>query len=169
MGKARQTPGLALLFLLFFLPACIQVMGQSGPGSEDFFIAPQAETLMYSPDSISTGGGFTIGYGSGIAMGLRMLFAVDPHSYGIVEMLFFLRLYLAGSWANTGPFVQINGGPVLFTSETIRTVRKGIGTISAGISAGWRIPLGKYWFLEPAIRSGYPYIAGAGVSGGLRL
>ena len=149
------------------MPACAWAAG--GDSGEDFFIAPRAEALMYSQSSVSAGGGITIGYGTGAAIGFSLIYAVDPQKYGIVEMLFFLRYYLARSMPSQGPFLQVNAGPVLFTSDTIKTAGEGIGTISAGLGAGWRFPLGKHWFLEPAIRAGYPYIGGAAVSAGLKL
>ena len=166
-GISRSCFGFAFVLLLCFMPPCARAA--DGSGREDFFIAPKAEALMYSQNGVSAGGGFSMGYGSGTAMGLSLLYAIDPGKYGVVEMLFFLRIFLVGSMPSMGPFLQINAGPVLFTSGTIGTVREGIGTVSAGIGAGWRFPLGRYWFIEPAVRAGYPYIAGAGVQAGLRL
>ena len=153
-------------FALFFLVCIVPLQGQE---KEDFFIAPLAEALLYSPNSFEAGGGLALGYGTGAAIGIRLLYAFDSDKHGILEILFFLRYYLGGSNARTGPFLQLNGGPVLFTYDGIGTIRERVGTISAGLSFGWRFPFGEKWFIEPAVRAGYPYIAGAGVSAGLRL
>ena len=153
-----------LVFFIFLLLLPAPLMAR-----EDLFIAHLAETLLYSQEGISMGGGFALGFGSGSAIGIRLLYALDADTYGILEMLFFLRFYLSASNASSGPFLQFNGGPVLFTNEGIGSTREGVGTLSAGISGGWRFLLGNHWFVEPAIRAGYPYITGAGVSAGLRL
>jgi hypothetical protein len=44
-----------------------------------------------------------------------------------------------------------------------------VGTISIGLGVGWRFLLGNLFFIEPAIRGGFPYIVGAGLSAGVRF
>ncbi|MDR3021022.1 MAG: hypothetical protein LBU66_09020 [Treponema sp.] len=131
---------------------------------EAFFIASFAETIGYSYDTIAYGGGLSFMSGGGTAIGFRLLYAVNPEDYIFIEILFLLRYYFFDSQANTGPFIQFNGGPVIYAYETPELT--GYGNISAGLSAGWRFLLGKNFFIEPAVRAGYPYIAGAGVSFG---
>jgi hypothetical protein len=63
----------------------------------------------------------------------------------------------------------VNAGAALFALDGAFTVHKGAGRLSAGLSAGWRFPLGTRWYLEPALRAGYPYIAGAELSAGFRF
>ncbi|WP_461249166.1 hypothetical protein, partial [Treponema sp. R6D11] len=41
--------------------------------------------------------------------------------------------------------------------------------LSGGLSAGWRINLGNYWYIEPAGRVGYPHIWGASLTVGIRF
>ena len=136
------------------------------PSSEVFFIAPLLEVIGFSQSSIAYGAGLAIGSGSGSAIGIRFLYATDPESFIFMEILFFLRLYLQGSNHSTGPFVQFNGGPVLYALE--KPELSGFGNFSAGFTAGWRFPFGELLFVEPAIRAGYPYILGGGVSAGVR-
>jgi len=40
---------------------------------------------------------------------------------------------------------------------------------SGGLSAGWRINLGNYMYIEPAGRAGYPHIWGASITIGVRF
>ena len=134
---------------------------------EVFFIAPLAEAIGYSYTSIAYGGGLAIGSGSGTAVGLRFLYATDPENYIFMEILFFLRFYFLGSEASTGPFLQFNGGPVIYADSVPEL--SGYGGISAGLNAGWRLPIGRNFFIEPAVRVGYPYIVGGGISSGLRF
>jgi len=155
----------ALCLILSALPVFAQ---ETAPRGEDLWVCPIAETAMYSPNDIAFGGGLALGYGNGIAFGVRVLFAFDADNHGLVESLLFLRLYLTGKSVNFGPFVQFYGGPVVFTYQGLETADRGIGTISIGASAGWRFRLGNLWFIEPAVRFGYPHIAGGGISAGLR-
>jgi hypothetical protein len=155
-----------LVFCTFLLIFSSPIFAQNTEKQELFFIAPLFETIGYSDESTAFGGGLTIGTGSGIAFGMRLLYALNPEDFTFVEILFFLRYYFFGSGANTGPFVQLNTGPVLYIDNI--TNLKGYGNISAGLTAGWRFSLGNRFFLEPAARFGFPYLAGAGVSAGFR-
>ncbi|MCL2092824.1 MAG: hypothetical protein FWH12_01395 [Treponema sp.] len=156
-----------LLALLFF--SVFSMQAQEAPAREEIFIAPYAETLFYSPEGLSYGGGLSLGYGSGTALGLRLLYAGDPEGHGALEILVFYRFYLGAQGVRSGPFIQLMGGPVLFVYESLATLREGVGTLSAGLLAGWRIPLQEAWYVEPSLRAGYPYIAGLSVSFGRRL
>jgi hypothetical protein len=70
----------------------------------------------------------------------------------------------------SGPFIQFSGGPVIFArGEKNITMPSDTVRLSAGFSLGWRFLLGTYFFIEPAIRAGYPYIAGVGLSAGVRF
>ena len=134
---------------------------------ELFFIAPLAEVVGYSHDSIAYGGGIAIGTGSGTAIGLQFLYFTDPGNFIFMELLIFLRFYFFGPQASTGPYVQFIGGPVIYADTNPSP--SGYGNFSAGLSAGWRIPLGTRFYIEPALRAGYPYIIGGGVSAGFRF
>jgi hypothetical protein len=103
----------------------------------------------------------------------------DINEFRTVELNFLLRFYLlraTGAEAghqgvsNSGLFLQLNGGPVIFARNTDDiTMPSKTGTFSGGLSLGWRFHLGRYFFLEPAVRGGYPYMAGAGLSAGARF
>jgi len=139
--------------------------------SEDFWISPGAEIALYSPINLSYGGSLAVGYGSGTSMGIKASWLVDPEGQlNILILDFLFRWYFFGSSANSGPFIQLAGGPaIFFEHEEKVSLPVRIGTLSAGLTLGWRFLLGKYFFVEPSISGGYPYLAGAGFSAGIRF
>jgi hypothetical protein len=154
----------ALPVLILFLCG-ISVFAQEKAGREDFWICSGADMAMYSVSGMAYGGGFGMGYGNGAAVGIKAAFLADAKGVTTVELNLLLRWYFFGG--GSGPFAQFNGGPVLLAEDGFPGFPSGTGTVSAGLSAGWRFPAGKRWFVETAIRAGYPYIAGAGLSAGL--
>ena len=173
---------LVKIFYAFFLLLAFSAFAQNTPGVEAsatpgaeaaaprqelFFIAPLAEAAGYSYDSVAYVGGLTIGAGSGTAIGIKLLYFTDPENFVFMELLVFLRFYFFGTQASTGPFLQLIGGPVIYADNSLAP--SGYGNFSAGLGAGWRIPLGSHFYIEPAIRAGYPYIVGGGISTGVRF
>jgi hypothetical protein len=135
----------------------------------DFFVAPLVEIIGYGMDGWpSFGAGFALGAGNGVAVGARFMYGIDTKSIHFMELAVFMRFYLQGPEANTGSFVQLNAGAAIFGFENAPTIPAKAGTVSLGIAAGWRFPLGtnavRRWYVEPAIRAGYPYSIGAGAS-----
>ena len=133
---------------------------------EDFFVAPMSEVNGYGWESMAYGGGITIGAGTGGAMGIIFLYAVDMESFVFMEIQFFLRAYIFGANAYSGPFVQLGAGPVLYADTNPEIT--GYGNFSAGFTAGWRFLTGNFFYIEPAFRLGYPYLAGISLSVGIR-
>ncbi len=148
-------------FIFLFLFLAMQVYAD-----EDFFVAPIGEAVGFGWDGMAYGGGLAVGYGDGAAIGIRFMYAQDTQKFVFMELQCFLRLYFFNMNASTGPFIQVSGGPVIFSDSTPEI--SGYGNISAGLSAGWRFPLGKHWYIEPVVRTGYPYIFGGGISTGFR-
>ena len=148
----------------------LQISSKPAARTEDFWISPCTELAMYSSSSIAYGGGIALGYGKGTSIGLRAAYFTE-NEYQIVtlELSFLLRFYLQGRDSLSGPFLQLMGGPVIFARDSEINVPSEYGVFSAGLSFGWRFLFGKTWFVEPALRGGFPYIAGAGVSAGMRL
>ena len=154
-----------LLIIFFAVPLYAQTADDSSSSSpQDFFIAPLAEVLGYSQKGPAFGGGFALGAGSGVAIGARFLYAIDTESIHTMEIAAFIRFYLLGADACTGPFAQLIAGAAIFNYEHTASPPAKAGALSVGIVAGWRFTLGERWYVEPAIRVGYPYIAGAGAS-----
>ena len=135
----------------------------------DLFIAPLAEAVGYSREGIAYGGGAALGAGDGrFSLGFRMVYASDSESLSSFEFAFFMRYYVLSPDEHNGLFVQASGGPAALLHSSGNEDIDEIDFISFGLSVGWRFPLGNHFFFEPALRFGYPYIYGGGISAGYR-
>ena len=160
-----------------------ELPAESNPAKQEFFAAPQqrepfwvcpgAETAFYSSSGISAGGSFAAAYGSKTSMGFKAAWFFNTNiELDALELNFLFRYYFMGAknTPSTGPYLQLTGGPALFFDKTEDvSIPANWGTVSAGLGFGWRFFFGKFIFVEPYIRAGYPYIAGAGVSGGVHF
>jgi hypothetical protein len=141
---------------------------------EYMWVCPVFESGFYSPSKIAIGGGAALGYGNRVAFGLKILYWNDLNDTRSLELNFLARFYLLALFrpdatALSGFFFQFSGGPVIFARhENSITMPSEVGTFSAGLSLGWRFLFGRF-FVEPAVRAGYPYIVGAGLSAGIRF
>jgi len=150
---------------------------------EDKYIGPFAELVGYSRYSIATGGGIIFGKNfNGMGIGLRLLYAQDPEEFGFLEALAHLRFYLSSErWDNAGIFLQFEGGAVLFFFGGADYYYSGgekhhydlpdtnlSYSFAGGLCVGWRLMVTSWWYVEPYIRVGYPYIIGAGLTTGIR-
>jgi len=139
-------------------------------GREDLWVCSNAEVAFFSVDSVSYGGGLTLGYGKGMAIGLKTAFLVDiGGQIKTLEFNFLFRMYFFGTDSGSGPYIQLDLGPALFTEDGGFSLPSEYGSVSAGLSLGWRFLIGRYLFIEPVIRGGYPYIAGGGLYIGIHF
>jgi hypothetical protein len=157
-----------LFFLVISFPAFLNAQTSSNERG-DFFIAPTANVIMYGVDGVSYGAGLTAGYGTGTAIGLQFVWFFSSEDKHTIELCFFLRFYLLGVNAYSGPYLQLLAGSALFNRPDDFSIPAFSGTISAGLNFGWRFVFGERWFVEPSVRGGYPYMFGGGVSAGIRL
>jgi hypothetical protein len=137
----------------------------------EFWFAPVVETAVYSTSGAAFGAGFALAYGKGASVGFKTSFLFDSaENIDILELCFLFRYYLKGIGVSSGPFVQAHGGSAVFfrRGESV-SMPVNWGVLNAGLNFGWRFYLGKLYFIEPAVRAGYPYLIGAGVSAGVRL
>ena len=135
---------------------------------ENFWVCPGAEFAMFSLDSAAFGGGLSLGYGNRAAIGLKAVWFGDANGQvTTMELNVLFRWYVLrpSSWL----YVQFNGGPAFFAENEGLSLPSELGAVSAGLSLGWRQPIGRYWFAEAAIRAGYPYIVGGGLFFGFTL
>jgi hypothetical protein len=176
---------LKITFFLFFIYALgvVPAFAQKSPAiPEDLWVCPVLESGFYGVSNMAIGGGAALGYGNRVALGLKMVYWNDMDVLSALELNFLVRFYFfsmaraeAPSGAGpSGPFVQFSGGPVLFAwdKHTI-AIPSEMSMFSAGLSLGWRFLLGERlggrFFVEPAIRGGYPYFVTAGLSAGVRF
>jgi hypothetical protein len=161
---------LLLLIFLLFCAAAGFAAGDDNFESGDFWVCPAGEAAMYTSYGYSYGVGFALGYGRGSSIGLKAVWFLENNGISALEINCLLRFYFYGKRAYSGPFLQIIGGPTLFyshNSEVSLPARMGIFTF--GGSLGWRFLLFDRVFIEPSVRTGYPYLLGAGISAGVRF
>jgi hypothetical protein len=137
---------------------------------EDMWVCPVFESGWYGVSGMAIGGGAALGYGDRLAFGLKTIYWNDLKDLRALELNFLARFYCFSRAAPSGLFIQFSGGPVIFAegTHTIAVPSDSV-TISAGLSLGWRFLLGGRFFIEPAVRAGYPYFAVAGLSAGARF
>jgi hypothetical protein len=169
-----------LCLLLLALPAAAQ-SGGTAPGDfpgvkGEFFLGASAESALYSNDRAAFGGGAVFGYGFDIgALGAALDYLTDPDGLATLAPRIFVRFYLPLAFINarypyrSGPFLQFGIGPSFHARDSRFASRVPAAAVSAGLDAGWRFLFGDRWYIEPALRGGYPFIAGAGVSAGRRF
>jgi hypothetical protein len=137
---------------------------------DEFWVCPSFETANYNPEGLAYGTGLTLAYGRGVSLGLKAAYFFNTEeTTAILEVTALLRLYLLNlknGGAIKGPWLQFNGGPALYYRENITDGNNGMGNLSAGLGFGWRFLLGNYFFAEPYIKGGYPFIFGGGFAVG---
>lgn len=156
------------LALLVLFPSLTIFAGEETADREDFWISAGADAAMFSISSFAFGGGLALGYGKGVSVGFKAAWFIDgAREVKTLEFNVLLRWFILG--ASSGPFLQLNAGPVFFAKNTSMKIPSEFGVISAGLSFGWRFRFGRFWFVEGAVRGGYPFIAGAGIFAGCCL
>jgi hypothetical protein len=144
-------------------------------GAGEFFAGVSAETALYSVDAAAFGGSLAAGYGFDIgAIGVRLDYLVDTGGLTTFAPALFVRFYLPlfvndAPPFRSGPFLQFSLGPSFHARDPRLPPDAVVGTVSAALFAGWRFLLGDRWYVEPALRAGTPFLAGAGVAAGLRF
>jgi hypothetical protein len=170
-GLQKNILFLALIHALSIAPSFAQ---EQVPERRDIWVCPVFETSFYSLSKLAFGGGLALGYGDKVALGLKVTYWTDRDEVRSLELNFLVRLYFSTFYrpsaaAPSGPFIQFSGGPVIFAYKSNFEIPAEKGVFSAGLSFGWRFLIAKYFVIEPAIRAGYPYIAGVGLSAGVRF
>lgn len=166
---------ITIIFLIF--SASLLAQEKAGflavpDGKGDFWFCPSAETALYSSATMSYGAGFAIAYGRKVSIGIKASFFSDiGNELSVLEVNVLARYYLQKGPAISGPFLQIMGGPTFYfiNSGTEASDIPMVGRVSAGLSFGWRFLLGKYFFVEPSVKAGYPYIIGISAAAGLHF
>jgi len=144
-----------------------------------------SSTTIHAIDALFIGFGPEVnGYSrKGAALGVNVVFGMEfdtcfttglstgfSHDLGTVSVWNFQLLFryylpwLRSSVPVGGFFVQAESGGILAFEHG-----ENFPTFSAGISAGWRYNLPRNWYIEPAVRFGYPHIWGLGITAGYRF
>jgi len=134
---------------------------------EDSYIALLAGGMGYSRYNIAIGSGITFGKSlNGKGIGFSLLYINDSENFIFLEMLAHYRLYQKKE-NNTGMFMQVESGMVFFSYEKFKNANN--NSFVGALSMGWRFMLDNQWYIEPFIRTGYPFIFGAGFSTGFKV
>ena len=170
MANGKYQPAKGLLF-----PRIIVLYLFLGTGStqthalDTLFIGFGPEVNGHSRKGAALGLNLIFGmdFDTYFATGLKTSFSHDFDTVNVWNFQLFFRYYLP--WLRSavpvsGFFVQAEtGGLLAFEDNEI------FPTFSAGISAGWRYNLPRNWYIEPAVRFGYPHIWGLEITAGYRF
>jgi hypothetical protein len=144
--------------------------GERASVREDLWVCPVFESGFYGVSNLAIGGGAALGYGDRIAFGLKVIYWDDMDEVRSLELNFLARFYFFTTASPSGPFIQLNVGPVIFAwDEQNIAMPSSTAMTSAGLSLGWRFLFGERFFIEPGLRGGTPYIFVAGLSAGVRF
>ena len=153
---------LAILFLLFLTGSLF--------AQYDLFAGIGAELNGQTRRGAAIGGGLLLGFEfmDDFAAGLKTAYFNNLYTVSCVETEAFFRYYLP--WVpfslnvENRLFAQAEAGVIVFFEYG-----NVFPAFSGGLAFGWRFNFGEKWFLEPALRIGYPHIWGLSVTGGLRF
>jgi len=137
-------------------------------GRGNFWLCFSGESAFYDLSGISKGGAFALGYGKGTSLGIKTTWYMISGGAAFLEVNCLLRFYFYGKRANYGPFLQFLGGPAILIGGVDEfSIPSDVGAFSIGMGFGWRFLIKERVFIEPSIRGGYPYLAGAGLAAGV--
>ena len=149
------------LFALDFLP-------------EGGFMSIGPEISGHSRKSFSFGGDLMLGVDLNkyLTAGFKAAFFDDFDSLSALETLLFYRYYLLWKHlpkSTDGLFVQLEAGSVVYFERGYNENVEIFPSFIGGLSAGWRFNPGERWYVESAVRGGYPHIWGFSVTAGIRF
>jgi len=167
MSKILINENILFISLLLFLTCPLFALDWWPP--EGGFIGIGPEINAHTREGLAIGGGLTLGIDLNeyFTAGLRNSFFHNTDTVGAFEILGIFRYYLP--WlhlpkSNDGPFVQAEIGAVFFFEYG-----HAFPSFSGGLAAGWRFNLGELFYIEPALRGGYPHFWGLSVTAGIKF
>jgi len=130
-------------------------------GNSGFFVGLGSEVNNNAKKGNAIGGNMALGYDMSkhFALGVNAVYSNDLEEEITLESKLMLRYYLPIG----GPFVQAEAGGALNKNDKNSIIPQG------GMAAGWRFSVDKEWFVEPAVRGGYPYVWGTGITLGKKF
>ncbi|MDR2965014.1 MAG: OmpA family protein [Treponema sp.] len=131
-----------------------------GVGSSDVLVDGMSFCILLNP-KLSLTPGFMIGSKNILHISTDDIIALEAQVFFRWN---FLRL---GSSITTDIFVQ--GGVGFLGAFKGSDVRDSRASLLADFTAGVTIPLASGWYIEPSIRGGYPFIAGAAITAGYKF
>ena len=102
-----------------------------------------------------------------LAVGLGVAGSYNFSNAAVIEADTFLRWYFP-KMRHEGFFAQADLG-FYYIMENLYGYRETTPMFLGGLRAGYRLPLGQSFFIEPYARSGYPFAFGIGIITGIRF
>ena len=135
-----------------------------------FALSMGPEWNMNSRDNFA--GGMVLGFDLNLpsvplALGINVSGSYNFSQTVVLEAAPFLRWYFIGS-GYTGFFVQADTG-FYYIMEDINDDMNRVPMFMGGLRAGYRLPLGSSFYIEPFARGGYPFAFGVGFITGTRF
>jgi len=168
--KYNPKKHILILFILFCLAAplfALDFWPESG------FVGISPEINGYTREGFSVGGGLVYGINlnDSFSAGIKAGFFDNLDTLTALDTVLFFRYYLP--WlhlpkSTDGPFAQLEAGSVILFERGYDANPEVFPSFSGGLSIGWRFNLGERWFVEPAVRGGYPHIWGINITAGIR-
>jgi hypothetical protein len=164
-----------IVFVLFIMLCLLSLLCFTSPL---FASEPDCGFLGIGPamngdtrHGISYGGVLLLGIdiNNQFSAGLKTSFFDNLDTVSANETTLFLRYYFPLSENVKGPFLQLEGGGVIFFERGYHEYLEAFPALSGGLSVGWRLNIGNYMYIEPAGRAGYPHIWGASITIGIRF
>ena len=133
----------------------------SSSDKSGFFVGLGSEVNNNAKKGNAIGSNMALGYDMNkhFAFGINAVYSNDLEEEETLESKLMLRYYLPVG----GPFMQAEAGGALNKNDKNNIVPQG------GMAAGWRFSVDKEWFVEPAVRGGYPYVWGTGITLGKKF
>ena len=150
---------LTLLLLLIFA-VCANVFSQE----KKLAVGAGPEWNMNSRENFAAGAvlGFDYNLPRSFAAGLTFSASSNFTGITVLEPAAMFRWYFLGT-ENTGFFAQADAGACLVLEDGETTA-----LFLCGLRAGFRLPLGSMFYVEPFGRFGYPFMFGIGALAGIR-
>jgi outer membrane protein OmpA-like peptidoglycan-associated protein len=146
------------------LVLCLLLAAPSLFALDGVFAGLGAEANAETREGFAAGGGLTLGFdiNESFAAGVKGFFSSNFDTVSTLETAAFFRWYLP--LPVKGFFIQADlGGSFIFEDGENYPVFLG------GLSAGWRYVFKNNLYIEAAVRGGYPFVWGAGLSVGYRF
>ena len=102
-----------------------------------------------------------------LAIGLSAAGSYNFSNTVVIEAESFFRWYFPGM-RHTGFFAQADAG-FSYIMENLDGSTENYPMFLGGLRAGYRLPLGQSFFIEPYARGGYPFVFGIGLLAGIRF
>jgi len=102
-----------------------------------------------------------------LAAGLNITGSTNFSGTLVMEITAMARWYFLSA-EHDGPFAQVDLGLHLITEKKDNRIEN-FALFESGLRAGFRLPIGDSFYIEPYGRFGYPYFFGIGVLAGMRF